>query len=125
MKIRQAIICILPLVACVWIAGCATPDPVKSWNSWSPIDEETQRHAALDKAIKADYLAYAHKVWPKGRDFFIFEVEYYEDGTGRHAVRIVLEPGLHKYKEYYLMYDTNNVRTKVIRIHVPAVWSLG
>jgi hypothetical protein len=73
------------------------------------------RHPPFDKAIKDDYLEYAHKIWPKDRDFFISEVDYYEDGTGRHAVKIILEPALRKYKEYYLMYGTNNMRIKVIK----------
>jgi hypothetical protein len=47
--------------------------------------------------------------------FFISTVIIYEDGTGRHAVRLQLEPGLREYKEYYLMYDTNNVRVEVIK----------
>ena len=68
-----------------------------------------------DKAILDDYQAYAHKVWPKDRDFFISEVDFYENGAGKHAVRIELEPGLRDYVEYYLIYDTNNVRTKVIK----------
>jgi uncharacterized protein YceK len=108
------------------------PDPVKGWNSWGPMDEAARPggtynwtshtwsetlpgHPPLDQAIKDDYQAYAHKVWPKGPDFFISEVEFYEDGTGRHAVKLTLEPGSREYKVYYLMYDKNNVRTKVVR----------
>lgn len=68
-----------------------------------------------EKAITDDCQAYAHTVWPKDRDFFIAEVNYYEDGAGKHAVRIELEPALREYKEYYLIYDANNVRVKVIK----------
>jgi hypothetical protein len=68
-----------------------------------------------DKAITDDYKAYALKVFPKDRDFFFSEINFYEDGTGRHAVRIELEPGLREYVEYYLFYDKNNVRTKVMK----------
>jgi len=74
-------------------------------------DAESQH----DKAIIDDYQAYAHSVWPKDHDFFFSEVNFYEDANGRHAVRIELEPGLREYKEYYLIYDTNNVRSKVIK----------
>jgi len=123
MKIYRATFWILPFAACVWIVGCAAPNPVKGWTSHNAnLDEPNLQkgqsfHAPyhIDQAIIDDYQVYARKVWPKDRDFFISEVDFYEDGTGRHAVRIELEPGLREYKEYYLMYDTNNVRTKVIK----------
>jgi ankyrin repeat protein len=86
-----------------------TTKPLVGWY----LDGDTD--SQHDKAILDDYQAYAHTVWPRDHDFFFSEVNFYEDGTGRHAVRIVLEPGLRYYKEYYLLYDTNNVRTKVIK----------
>ena len=89
--------------------NAVTTKPLVGW--YLDGDSDSQH----DKAIIDDYQAYAHKVWPKDRDFFISKVDFYEDGTGRHAVRIELEPGSRKYVEYYLMYDTNNVRTKVIK----------
>ena len=83
------------------------PNPVKGWAS----DNANQ----MNPAIIEDYQAYAHKVWPKDRDFFISEVYFYDDGTGRHAVKVVLEPALREYKAYYLIYDTHNVRIKVVK----------
>ena len=116
------------LVAFVWVVGCAAPKPmpipdaVKGWKCHNAnLDPPNyQGHSQLfpyyhiDQAIIDDYQAYAHSVWPKGEDFFISEVDFYEDGTGKHAVRIELEPGPSGYIDYYLMYDTNNVRTEVI-----------
>jgi uncharacterized protein YceK len=96
-------------------------DLVKGWTCYNANLQPPNRHDPgepyyqIDKAIIDDYTAYAHSVWPKGHDFFISEVDYYEDGTGQHAVRIELETGLRRYREYYLFYDKNNVRTKVMR----------
>ncbi len=69
----------------------------------------------IDESVIVDYTAYARSVWPKGQDFFISEVDFYEDGTGQHAVRIELEVGLDEYVDYYLFYDKSNQRTKVMR----------
>ena len=68
-----------------------------------------------DPAIVRDYEAYAHQVWPKDHSFFISQVNFYENGSGKHAVRIELEPGSRTYVEYYLIYDTRNVRIKAIK----------
>jgi len=86
-----------------------TTKPLAGWY----IDGDTE--SPHNQAIIDDYQAYAHKIWPKGHDFFFSEVDFYEDGTGKHAVRIELEPDLREYVEYYLIYDSNNVRTKVIK----------
>ena len=69
----------------------------------------------IDESVIVDYTAYARSVWPKGQGFFISEVDFYEDGTGQHAVRIELEVGLDEYVDYYLFYDKSNQRTKVMR----------
>jgi hypothetical protein len=86
-----------------------TTGPLAGWYSDGDIDSEH------DQKIIDDYEAYAHKNWPKDHDFFFSEVDFYEDGTGKHAVRIELEPGSRYYVEYYLIYDAKNVRTKVIK----------
>jgi hypothetical protein len=65
-----------------------------------------------NQAITNDYQAYARKVWPQDP---IIDVNFYENGAGRHAVRIELEPGSRTFVEYYLIYDANDVRIKVIR----------
>jgi hypothetical protein len=101
------------------MTGCEASNPVKGWTGHDarlePPNQQNGKSYHIDQAIIDDYQAYAHKVWPKDRDFFISEVYFYEDGTGRHAVMIELEPKLRENKIYYLMYDTNNVRTKVVK----------
>jgi ankyrin repeat protein len=86
-----------------------TNNPLMGWY----FDGHTNSFHA--RAILDDYQAYAQAIWPKGQTFFIYDVEFFEDGSGRHAVRIELEPQYHEFKEYYLIYDRNNMRVKVIR----------
>jgi ankyrin repeat protein len=86
-----------------------TTKPLAGWYCDGDTDAQ---HAP---AIIEDYQAYAHKVWPKDHDFFISQVGFYENGAGKHAVRIELEPGLRYYVEYYLIYNTNDARIKVIK----------
>lgn len=100
------------LIAFIWASGCAfprykpvpTPDAIKGWKHCDHVDQ----------AIIDDYQAFAHQVWPDGPTYLMAEVDLYEDGTGKHAVRIELgeQP---KHIDYYLLYDTNNVRIKVIK----------
>ena len=95
------------LIAFIWASGCAsskpmpTPDAIKGWKHCDHVDQ----------AIIDDYQAFAHQVCPT---FFMTEVDLYEDGTGKHAVRIELEDQP-EHIDYYLLYDTNNVRIKVIK----------
>jgi uncharacterized protein YceK len=104
-------------------------DPLKGWNSWPPWDEESQpagsynkatkiwsetrppKHPPLDQAIKDDYQKYLDKHEP---GYFAYGPTYFEDGTGRHAVKIqVGRNGF--YKIYVFMYDKSNMRIKVIK----------
>jgi hypothetical protein len=120
MKTTRFALCIL-LAGIFLVAGCATPNPVKGWKSWNanlqPPNEHhpNEPYYQIDKAIIDDYQAYIKKIQPKNQDLYIDEVDFYEDGTGQHAVRFVIETGLREYAEYYLMYNKSNVRTKVIK----------
>src|SRR2546425_2332717 len=114
MKTAPTIFRILPPAVCVWLVGCSSPNPVKGWKSHyanlNPPNRQNYKPPGytywmysldqiyhIDQAIIDDYQAYAHKVWPKDRDFFISELYFYEDRTGRHAVKIVLEIGSRKF----------------------------
>jgi uncharacterized protein YceK len=84
-------------------------DPLQGWTSWPPWDEG--KHSHLDKAIKDDYQNYLHKHEP---GYFDTGPTYFEDGTGRHAVKIqVGRNGF--YKIHIFMYDKSDKRTKVIK----------
>jgi len=120
MKVLKILYSVAVVVACVWIVGCTASDPVKDWkfcciSDPGTLDGSIPPDCHINQAIVDDYRAYARGVWPKDRDFFIASVMVYEDGTGRHAVRLELEPALREFQEYFLMYGTNNVRVEVIK----------
>jgi uncharacterized protein YceK len=104
-------------------------DPLKGWSSWYFLDDEPQpagsynkttktwsetrppKHPPLDQAIKDDYKKYLDKHEP---GYFADGPTYFEDGTGRHAVKIqVGRNGF--YKIYIFMYDKSDKRIKVIK----------
>lgn len=126
MKLIRTVYPLLPLVAGIWMVGCATPNPVEGWTCHDAnLDPPNQPLGAgyepsgwiyhIDQTIIDDSQAYIQNVKSKHRDLNVDEVDFYEDGTGRHAVRFTVETDLEEYAEYYLMYDQNNVRTKVIK----------
>ncbi|HZF02506.1 MAG TPA: hypothetical protein VE344_11510 [Methylomirabilota bacterium] len=124
MKIQN----IFVIVGLSLLSGCANPaDLVKNWKcqwrchmgNFDPPNlhqgQSFNTPYGVDQSVIDDYTAYAHSVWPKGHDFFISEADLYEDETGQHAVKIELEVDLRQYVEYYLFYDKNNKRTKVMK----------
>src|SRR5206468_10793470 len=79
-------------------------NPVKGWTTCQKpavIAEDYQ--AFIDERLRN------HSMW------WVKETYFYEDGTGRHAAKIVAETGSRKYTEYFLIYDKSNVRMKVIK----------
>jgi ABC-type oligopeptide transport system substrate-binding subunit len=95
----------LLLAMCVLAFGCAihsAEQPFPGWRSNSAYHP--------DKIITDDYENYIqlHKI--SG----VFETLYFEDGTGRHAVELVVM-GKYSghYKYYFLEYNKSNVRTRV------------
>jgi hypothetical protein len=114
------------LAAIIWAGGCAaqqpmpTPDAIKGWKCHDARTDPPNYHSGffpyyhVDQAIIDDYQAYARKVL-KFPDFLITDVDFYEDGTGKHAVRIEADQVTNGRIDCYLIYDTNNVRIKVIK----------
>jgi uncharacterized protein YceK len=108
-------------------------DPLKGWASWSPGDEESQPagshndttpppgHAPLDRAITADYNNFIKQRefgrGPEVKEFVAWggSITFFEDGTGRHAVKVVVPcENLRDLMTYILIYDQSDVRVKVI-----------
>ena len=78
------------------------PNPVEGWSACKE-----------PAAIVDDYKAFiAEREWNHS---ILMGPYFYEDGTGRHAVKIEAETGSRNNAEYFIMYDGSNVRTKMIK----------
>jgi hypothetical protein len=107
MKIARFTPQILLLAMLIWVAGCATPDPLAGWRSLGSDPN------SVNKAIQVDYQDYIQKLPPEPRDYGS-ENSFFEDGAGQHAVRIFI-PTHRTSWLYILIYDKENKRIKVIK----------
>ena len=101
------------LIAFVCAVGCATrtPDPLAGWKGGTTAYEGNP----YDKTITDDYRNHIQKLPPAEKNFISdVEIRFFEDGTGRGAVKI--EVGLNGiWWEHVLIYDKDNKRVKVIK----------
>jgi hypothetical protein len=95
------------LAALVWVVGCATPNPLAGWH-FSNLD-----NLRSNPAITADCHDYVQKL-PSRQKGFIDSVDYFEDGTGQHAVDIKIVFNGTRW-EHVLIYNKENKRIKVIK----------
>jgi hypothetical protein len=126
---------ILLITASVFVAGCESEtDPLVSWKSVAPISYKTgEMSATIDtlsgyKAITDDVQAFVNKMpisvtyydsGPPDKKrycYWIEEITLFEDGTGRHAVKIKIGA---MYQNYVLIYNKDNVRIKTTRFRSP------
>ena len=110
MKITQFIFSFL-LVMFLCGFGCSSskpaPDPLAGFHVSSLGNLDS------NKAITDDYKDYIQKLSPEERKFIGY-TEYFEDGTGQHAVKITI--GLNgTVWEHVLIYDKDNKRIKTIK----------
>jgi hypothetical protein len=95
--------------AIFWVAGCATRTPeVLAGFHFSSL-----KNLDSSKAITDDFQDYLQKLSPEERKY-AGPHEYFEDGTGQHAIRIETD----QYNErwyHVLIYDKENKRIKVIK----------
>jgi len=99
------------LAALVWTAVCAsqTPDPLVGWHVSSLNDLD------LNKAINDDYRDFIQKLPAKERDY-VGTTDFFEDGTGKHAVSIdVFSNHTNAAWRYALIYNKDNKRIKVVK----------
>jgi len=107
---RFELIAVLLFVAFAFFVGCAskpTPDPLEGfhWSSLVNLDN--------NKTISDDYRNYIQTLSPDEQKSIAY-IEYFEDGTGQHAVRITI--GLnHTNWEHVLIYDKDNKRIKSVK----------
>jgi hypothetical protein len=105
MKITRFTPQILLLSMFVWIAGCATPNPLAGWKSLG--------FEPPDKAITDDYQYYFQQHNMRG---YAGPVFYFEDGTGQHAVEFEMFGHIKNVSwQYVLIYDKENKRIKVVK----------
>jgi hypothetical protein len=96
------------LAAFFWTNGCVTqmPDPLAGWHPSS------LNNLHLNKMITDDYQDYIQKLSPRKKEF-VGAIDYFEDGTGRHAVDI--KTGANgRWWRHVLIYDNANKRINVI-----------
>jgi len=103
--------CILSILfaAAGLLAGCSsipTPDPLTGFHFSS------LGNLHSNKAITDDYQDYIQKL-PKSDRSFVAHVEFFEDGTGQHAVQI--SQGVNgTWWIHDLIYDKDNRRIKAV-----------
>jgi hypothetical protein len=110
MKTMQFIFCLL-LAMFLCGFGCAnqkpTPDPLTGFHV------SDLQNLDSNKATTDNYKDYIQKLSPEERKFIAY-TEYFEDGTGQHAVKITI--GLnHTNWRRVLIYDKDNKRIKTIK----------
>ena len=69
-----------------------------------------------NKAITDDYKSYIQKLSP-GEKKYMGPIQFFEDGTGQHAVRIETDINGTDCWYHILFYDKENKRTKVIKYY--------
>src|SRR5262249_25592731 len=116
MKILNCHFCLLLLII-VSVSGCATGrNPLEGWKEI----RKAREGCPFDKAICDDYKRYLDRL-SSGQIALLsdWDIEFYEDGIGRHAVMIrnVRKVGwVYNYTyNHILIYNKSNKRTKVIR----------
>jgi hypothetical protein len=98
----------------IWETGCATkltPDTLTGWNGGVTAYEGNP----YGKTIGNDYLNYVQGLPPEERKYVKdYNVRFFEDGTGRHAVKISI-PIDGVWWEHVLIYNKENERVKTLK----------
>lgn len=116
MKIVKPLFWLLLLIV-VSVSGCATGrTALEGWK----VTPKSREGCPFDKAICDDYKGYLERLSSKQKALLSdWDLEFYEDGNGRHAVMIrnVRKVGwVFNYSyNHILIYNKRNKRTKVIR----------
>ena len=86
-------------------------DPLQGWNDWS--EDGGYPHSPIAKAITEDCRNYLEKHVRHYID--VGTPSFHEDGTGQHAVIVLIRNRDRELFYYYFIYDKSNTRTKVMR----------
>jgi hypothetical protein len=122
MKINRTIFCIL-LIA---VSGCLVEgavNPVKAWNilysgdcvyaALVPKPDEIFLHKY--KVILDDYQDFYKRTTQEHPSWDFSSMQFCEDKTGRHAIKVSIETGPRDYTDFFLMYNKSDMRTKIIK----------
>ncbi len=108
------------MVACICIISCAT-NPVKNWQCVWTSGEDMADFKSPDaqvyqkySAVIDDYRDFLVKTKSEHPSWWISTVSIYEDKAGLHAVSLIIGTDVNKYREFYIMYDKSDMRTKVV-----------
>jgi hypothetical protein len=98
----------LPSMLIGWKEHNATIDPPNQTNFLSG------QIYHINKAILDDYKEFIEQQKTKHPSLYVTEIDFYEDETGQHAVKLVIEIEMQVYVDYYLIYDKFDTRFQKI-----------
>jgi hypothetical protein len=100
---------ILAVSGCAW--GRPDPDPLTGWKEMGSAHSEP----FFAKAIADDYAEYVRKLSARERKFVDdYNTWFYEDATGRHAIRLALAHD-GSFWDHILIYGPDNRRVRTIK----------
>jgi hypothetical protein len=100
-------LCVMVISGC----SCSTTKPVPP--APDPLAGFHKDYGKADQSIVTDYQNYIQNLSTEERNNVAY-INFFEDGTGRHAIRIAI--GLnHTDWEHVLVYDKANTRIKAIK----------
>jgi hypothetical protein len=101
--------------------GCNTSkptlDPLAGWKIMHGKNAED-----LDKILAGDYQSYIQNLQPNEKNY-VGSTFFFEDETGRHAVTFEVDKYGKDVWNYYLFYDKDNKRIKVIKSYRGRYWN--
>jgi uncharacterized protein YceK len=86
------------------------PDPLVGW--------KCDFEVPPDPAIVDDYQKYIQTLPPEQKKKLImsvYMVQLFEDGSGQHAMKIIIDVDSHTLWKHVLIYDASNQRVKVLK----------
>jgi hypothetical protein len=95
------------LFGCTCAALKPAPDPLAGWHFSSMVNLQS------NKVIMDDYQDYIQKLPPEEKKY-VGPIQYYEDGTGQHAILIAIALNGTDWA-HVLIYDKENKRIKILK----------
>lgn len=111
MKTQKNLFFLILTILFVFEVGCNTPKPTP--NPLEGFHFSSLNNLHSNKAIMDDYQAYIQKLPPE-EGKYAGPIEYFEDGTGQHAVQITI--GINsKVWRHVLIYGEDDKRIKTVK----------